>query len=46
MSGFNTSAGCELPGVTCSAGGGSWWLFAIGMAVLIVALVRAVRRDR
>lgn len=46
MSGFNTSAGCDLPGVTCSAGGGSWWLFGLGVAVLVVALVRAARRDR
>lgn len=46
MSGFETSAGCDLPGVTCSAGGGSWWIVALGVVVLVVVVVRAVRRDR
>lgn len=38
--------GCDLPGVTCSSAGGSWWWFGLGVAALVVALVRAVRRDR
>ena len=46
MSAASVDMGCDLPGVTCSAGGGSWWLFALGLAVLVWLLWREFRRDR
>jgi hypothetical protein len=42
MSGAAVDMACDLPGVTCSTSGGSWWLLGIGLLVVVV-VVRRVR---
>lgn len=44
MIGVSLPAECDLPGVTCGAGGGSWWPLLIGVAVMLVAWRRGFPR--
>jgi len=43
VSGAGVDMACDLPGVTCSASGGSWWLLGVGLLVLVVVVVRRAR---